>query len=272
MNATSGFGSLGPEVQTTARGMPQECIAFLQEHCTVESFRKGDVVLSFMERDPPFLMCVEGLLLAETPHLDGDEFLPTKFLNAGSSLPVAGGAQASALQVRALSAGTVAKLPSAALEAACAEWAEFSRSYSAALVRSMLGLNLRLVLRGVVGLELSMGALLWSVSGGVVPKNGGDLPVPYAITQETLGLYFGVTREEINRKFKLMEVLGYLERNRAGLVLKGPLFRALALAGVAPEEPGFGHSFLPFIWERMSRESLCIDEYFDIAEEDLAVS
>lgn len=245
MNAETSVLHMEPPMVMSARDLAKECFEFLYNHATKVSFKRGTVILPFLEKQPPLLLCTEGLMVAESPSLVSGAFIPAKFMSIGGNLPVAGGdADVSTWRVRGLSEGCCYAVPSAAINAACAMWPVFGRSYTASLVRDMTGLKLKLVNRSTLPLELDMGILFWSLTHGFPVNEQGDVWVPFLITQELLGAYFGVAREEINRKLKGMELAGYIERSKTGIMLKKALHLALIEAGGAIEIGGFGLSFI----------------------------
>lgn len=111
-------------------------------------------------------------------------------------------------------------MPCAAVVEACQTWPKFTLGLLESLNARLSQLYLSSSRMGRLPLEVQLDYLLWGLARASPEGCYDDRKLPYRVPQQLMRDYFGVPREQINRKMKTLEREGYWAKLDAGMTLR----------------------------------------------------
>lgn len=193
-----------------------EQLKLLAARCEVVKFRAGGDLVRAGDVGPPVYVVCEGVLALWCAN-DANERVLADFVCAQrmaiSTWSLRGTCR---LDITALTETLAVKVPLEdflALFAASPLWAHWlghALHHSAVRHQAYRACSRR------SPLELLLAQLWWQLAK---PTANGARRFTGRIAQQALASHFGVTREEVNRKMKMLEKAGYIARERGGLAL-----------------------------------------------------
>ncbi len=195
---------------------PAERLKALSAHCEVVKFRAGDSAVRIGDVGPPVYVVCEGVLALWCAN-DTNERVLADFVCAQrmaiSTWALRGACR---LDLTALTESLAVKIPLQdflSLFTASTAWAHWMGQ---ALHHSALRQQAYRACSRRAPLELMLAQTWWQLAQ---PAPNGARRFTGRIAQQALASHFGVTREEVNRKMKMLEKAGYIVRERGGLTL-----------------------------------------------------
>lgn len=231
------------------------CIEYLLSKANRFTAKKGQIILKVGDLQPSSFVFREGVVVAETQSPEG--YIPTRFLSKGQGLaPLLSLSEPSFFQLRCLSACEYWKIETSAVVDACQTWPKFSLGFAASLIQRIA--YMQLTQSRVVRLSLELQICFLFVSLGfknVCSYIDEELYLPERIPQSLLAAYFGVSREEVNRKIKGLEKDGSLCPQGTGYLLTSTLLSKLAEITIPLPAPEFISSAIVSLDEAAQKRS-----------------
>lgn len=244
---------MSPQVSKLEFTPELACIQYLLSKGKRFTAKKGQVLLKVGDLQPSSFVFREGVVVAET--LSEGKYLPTRFLSKGQGLaPLLSLAEPSIFQLRCLSTCEYWEIETSAVVDACQTWPKFSLGFAASLIQRIA--YMQLTQSRIVRLSLELQICFLFVSLGF--KNActhidEELYLPERIPQSLLAAYFGVSREEVNRKLKGLEKEGLLLPRDSGYILTSALLARLEAITIPLPAPEFISSAIVSLDEASTR-------------------
>lgn len=192
------------------------CAQFLLANAPPSYLQRNDIAVGFGEHWADVLVVYSGVLLVRTQD-PRDGVKPVRYLGPGH---VMGHAfipeQSSNLEIVVLENCTLRRITTEAIVQAFQRWPLFALGYSAYFARQIFNRYQVHALHARSSFEVNLSYLLWGLASDV-PGVGRVLT--RRLSQSSLGEYFGVPREEVNRRLKYWERADFIERLGDGLLL-----------------------------------------------------
>jgi CRP-like cAMP-binding protein len=212
-----------PATPTVLADAETECFYFLRQNSSLTFLAKGEVVTKHGELGESTLIVNSGLLVVEVPYPD-NRFVPTQFVPPGRGFaPSHAPDSPSVFRIWALADAQVMFVPIQVLLTACGRYPLFAQGMVSTLLQRTNDGYLGHARVNHMPLTLQVAFLFWWLALLQPTKPGEDRVMPWKIPQQVLADFFGVPREEVGRKLKLLESKGNLRKVKTGYALAATL-------------------------------------------------
>jgi CRP-like cAMP-binding protein len=207
------------KIPRTLKDAEPECLEFFSKRATIKSLKQGEVFVQVGDLDTAGALVREGMLVIEGLYPEGG-FTPIRFVGPGhGTIPTYTPDVPSTARIRALVTSSVLVIPGSAVLEACQTWPRFSVGFTTNFARRLVYAQQVQARIAQMPLEAQISLLLWSLQRSATPESLAIRCVPFRIPQQILGQYFGVPREEVNRKLRHLESQDLLRKHNKGWLL-----------------------------------------------------
>ena len=203
--------------------------AMLRNSLGTFKLSKGDLFCDIGVTNCPLPIVRKGLLVVEVPYPNG-EYFPTQFVTPQRAFaPSHGPAQPSVFRLRAISDCEGVSITHDAIYAAAHQFPAFGFGMISSMMQRLNDQYLAHARLNHMPLLSQLAYLFWWLvsaepwveepSASLQQNAPRKKQVPWKIPQQMLADFFGVPREEVNRKLTLLEKQGFLYKTKEGYVL-----------------------------------------------------